>query len=80
MRLALNDAAPLYRDAPEASGETRARACDLISTTLSSVGKNFSGSPRSHDEIAVYSDAMADMFCAYVTAINPALNEPKLKP
>lgn len=92
MRVALNDAAPLYRDAPEAhevraagqqifqvfmleslpgvSEETRALACDLISTTLSSVGKNFSGSPRSHDEIAVYSDAMADMFAAYLTALD----------
>jgi AcrR family transcriptional regulator len=92
MRVALNDAAPLYRDAPEAhevraagqqifqafmleslpcaSEETRALACDLISTTLSSVGKNFSGSPRSHEEIAVYSDAMADMFAAYVTALD----------
>jgi len=92
MRVALNDAAPLYRDAPEAhevraagqqifqvfmleslpgaSEETRALACDLISTTLSSVGKNFSGSPRSHEEIAVYSDAMADMFAAYLTALD----------
>lgn len=92
MRVALSDAAPLYRDAPEAhevraagqqifqdfmlevlpeaSGETRALACDLISTTLSSVGKSFSGSPRSHDEIAVYSDGMADMFCAYIRALN----------
>ncbi|MDN3224099.1 TetR family transcriptional regulator [Pseudomonas nunensis] len=92
MRVALSDAAPLYRDAPEAhevraagqqifqdfmdealpeaSGETRALACDLVSTTLSSVGKSFSGSPRSHDEIAVYSDGMADMFCAYITALN----------
>lgn len=92
IRVALSDAAPLYRDAPEAhevraagqqifqdfmgealpeaSGETRALACDLVSTTLSSVGKSFSGSPRSHDEIAVYSDGMADMFCAYITALN----------
>lgn len=92
MRVALSDAAPLYRDAPEAHEvraagkqifqdfmgealpeaceETRALACDLVSTTLSSVGKSFSGSPRSHDEIAVYSDGMADMFCAYITALN----------
>ncbi|KPN90102.1 TetR family transcriptional regulator [Pseudomonas nunensis] len=92
MRVALSDAAPLYRDAPEAhevraagqqifqdfmsealtevSAETRALACDLVSTTLSSVGKSFSGNPRSHDEIAVYSDGMADMFCAYITALN----------
>lgn len=92
MRVALSDAAPLYRDAPEAhevraagqqifqdfilealpeaGEEARALACDLISTTLSSVGKSFSGSPRTHDDIAVYSDAMADMFCAYIRALN----------
>ncbi|MEK1913652.1 MAG: TetR family transcriptional regulator, partial [Pseudomonas chlororaphis] len=68
MRVALNDAAPLYRDAPEAQtvkaqGErifqafmeealpeapqaTRALASDLITATLSSVGKDFSESPR----------------------------------
>ena len=88
MRVALNDAAPLYRDAPEArevkasgdlvfeafmrealpkaSTKVRSLACDLISTTLSTVGKDFSESPRSSDEIEVYSDAMADMFCAYM--------------
>lgn len=92
MRVALSDAAPLYRDAPEANEvraagqqifqdfilealpeageEARALACGLISTTLSSVGKSFSGSPRTHDDIAVYSDAMADMFCAYIRTLN----------
>lgn len=92
MRVALNDAAPLYRDAPQAlearaagqqvfetfmlellpevSQETRALACDLILTTLSSVGKNFSGRPRTPAEIAVYADAMTDMFSAYVAALN----------
>jgi AcrR family transcriptional regulator len=89
MRVALNDAAPLYRDAPEAqaakaSGDkiflafvkevlpkapraTRALACDLITATLSSVGKDFSESPRTPAEIKKYSAAMADMFCAYLT-------------
>ena len=88
MRVALNDAAPLYRDAPEAqaahaSGEqivqafmrvalpdaseaTRALAGDLIKTTLSEVGKQFSESPRTPAEIDAYADAMADMFCAYL--------------
>jgi AcrR family transcriptional regulator len=88
MRVALNDAAPLYRDAPEAqaahaSGEqivqafmqvalpdaseaTRALAGDLIKTTLSEVGKQFSESPRTSAEIEAYADAMADMFCAYL--------------
>lgn len=92
MRVALNDAAPLYRDAPEAvevraagqrafetfmlellpdvPAERRALACDLILTTLSSVGKDFSGSPRTAAEIAVYADGMADMFHAYVNALN----------
>ena len=88
VRGALNDAAPLYRDAPEAheakaSGERtvqtflcealpetpeamRDLAADLITTTLSSVGKDFSGSPRTDAEIEAYADAMADMFCAYL--------------
>lgn len=87
MRVALNDAAPLYRDAPEAqearatSDRTievfmrealplvpevkRAMAGDLIVATLSAVGKQFSESPRTAAEIAAYSDAMADMLCAY---------------
>jgi len=91
VRGALNDAAPLYRDAPEAheakaSGERtvqtflcealpetpeamRDLAADLITTTLSSVGKDFSGSPRTDAEIEAYADAMADMFCAYVISL-----------
>jgi AcrR family transcriptional regulator len=88
LRIALHDAAPLYRDAPEAqqarasatrafqlfmqealphaSEGTRALAGDLITTTLSAVGKEFSESPRSDAEIAAYADAMAGMFCAYL--------------
>ncbi|HJU39532.1 MAG TPA: TetR family transcriptional regulator [Tahibacter sp.] len=88
MRVALDDAAPLYRDAPEAhearasadrafedylrdvlpdaSDATRELAGDLVTTTLSAVGKSFSESPRSDAEIAAYADAMADMFCAYL--------------
>jgi AcrR family transcriptional regulator len=91
MRVALNDAAPLYRDAPEAqearaSGDrtvqvfmqevlpeaseaTRALAGDLITTTLSEVGKQFSETPRTAAEIEAYADAMADMFCAYLRAL-----------
>ena len=87
MRVALNDAAPLYRDAPEArqvraSGEgtitafmrealpnaaedVRTLAGDLIRTTLKEVGKAFSETPRTDAEIALYSDAMADMFISY---------------
>ncbi|MBJ7309460.1 TetR family transcriptional regulator [Rugamonas sp. CCM 8940] len=88
MRVALNDAAPLYRDAPEAQAaqaagerifdtfmqevlptvaqESRVLASDLIITTLSTVGKNFSESTRTPAEIEVYAAAMADMFAAYL--------------
>ena len=91
VRGALNDAAPLYRDAPEAhearaSGErtvqifmrealpeaseaTRALAGNLITTTLSAVGKHFSESPRTPAEIEAYAEAMADMFCAYLKGL-----------
>ncbi len=93
MRVALNDAAPLYRDAPEAqeartsgknravqlfmqealphaSQATRALAGDLITTTLSQVGKRFSQSPRTPAEIEAYAQALADMFCAYLKALD----------
>ena len=92
MRVALSDAAPLYRDAPEAhevraGGQqvfqtfmlellprvpeaTRDLTCDLIVTTFSSVGKEFSGSPPTEAQITAYADAMADMFGAYVTVLN----------
>jgi AcrR family transcriptional regulator len=91
IRVALNDAAPLYRDAPEAqearasgnrsiqvfmrealpdaSEATRALAGDLIRTTLRAVGKHFSETPRTSAEIEAYADAMADMFCAYLGAL-----------
>jgi AcrR family transcriptional regulator len=92
MRMALNDAAPLYRDAPEshearasggrivqifmrealpeASEATRALAGDLITTTLSQVGKQFSESSRTSAEIDAYAEAMADMFCAYLRGLD----------
>jgi AcrR family transcriptional regulator len=91
MRVALNDAAPLYRDAPEArearasgdrtmqafmrealpkaSESTRALAGELIATTLSKVGKQFSENPRTPAEIETYAEAMADMFCAYLRGL-----------
>ena len=91
VRTALNDAAPLYRDAPEAqeakaaghntiqtfmqevlpnaSEITRELVGDLITTTLSSVGKDFSESPRTNAEIEVYANAMTDMFCAYLNTV-----------
>lgn len=91
IRVALNDAAPLYRDAPEArearaSGDhiiqafmrealpeaseaVRALAGDLITTTFSAVGKEFSETPRTPAEIEIYAEAMADMFCAYLESL-----------
>lgn len=94
MRGALNDAAPLYRDAPEAlavraAGErifqdfmqlllpaaspaTRTLAGDLIRSTMSNVGKEFSLTPRKAAEIERYSQALADMFCAYIRELNGA--------
>ncbi|SDI99528.1 transcriptional regulator, TetR family [Pseudomonas delhiensis] len=91
VRIALNDAAPLYRDAPEAreakaagerifhtfmaqvlpdaSSEARALAVELVTTTLGAVGKQFSETPRTDEEIERYAGAMADMFCAYLRGL-----------
>jgi AcrR family transcriptional regulator len=102
MRVALSDAAPLYRDAPEArearasggrtmqafmrealpetSESTRALAADLITTTLSKVGKHFSESPRSPTEIETYAQAMAAMFCAYLESLAGASGGRRQKP
>lgn len=93
MRVALDDAAPLYRDAPEAQevraasdgtiarfmrealpGVSKGRrdlAGQMLKSTLSNVGKSFSESPRTPKEIAAWSDAMADMFCAYLGTLAP---------
>ncbi|MGE1173328.1 TetR family transcriptional regulator [Pseudomonas sp. BW7P1] len=92
MRGALSDAAPLYRDAPEAhevratgkrtfeafmvellpeaSEPSRVQACDLMLATLSSVGKDFSLTPRTDEAITARAEAMADMFCAYVASLD----------
>lgn len=92
MRVALSDAAPLYRNAPEArearaagnravqafmrevlptvSNAIRTLAGDLLTTTLSSVGKHFSERPRRSAEIEAYAAAVADMLCAYLSALN----------
>jgi len=51
---------------PKATQATRAVAGELITTTLSQVGKRFSESRRTDAAIAAYADAMADMFCAYL--------------
>jgi AcrR family transcriptional regulator len=91
VRVALNDAAPLYRDAPEAqearqaddpiieqfmrealpdgSDAIRTMAGDLIMTTMSTVGKEFSEAAHDESEISAFADAMADMFCAYLRSL-----------
>ncbi|WP_431262418.1 TetR family transcriptional regulator [Roseateles chitinivorans] len=94
MRVALNDAAPLYRDAPESQAAraevtltmqafmeeaapeagiaARALAGDLVLTTLSVVGHDFSASPRTAAEIKAYAGALADMLCAYIGTLKAA--------
>ncbi|MDH0865388.1 TetR family transcriptional regulator [Mitsuaria sp. GD03876] len=94
MRVALNDAAPLYRDAPEAqeaksairlmmgrfmreaaplaSEPERDLAGELVLTTLSMVGHDFSASPRTAAEIKAYANAVSDMFCAYIGSLGAA--------
>ncbi|TKB14423.1 MAG: TetR/AcrR family transcriptional regulator [Mesorhizobium sp.] len=91
VRGALDDAAPLYRDAPEAqearatangtveafmretlpeaADDARAMAGQLIIKTLSAMGADFSENPRTEAEIEDYSDALADMFCAYLRSL-----------
>jgi hypothetical protein len=92
MRVALSDAAPLYRDAPQArevraagqqifqdfmlellpaaTAPTRELARELILSTLSCVGKEFSATPRTQEDITVYANAMADMFGAYLMTLS----------
>jgi AcrR family transcriptional regulator len=92
MRVALDDAAPLYRAAPEAQAAMasgnhiiqvfmrevlpevcqtgRAMAGDLIASTLTAAGKQFSESPRSSAAIKAYAVAMSDMFCAYLKSLH----------
>ena len=53
----------------KASESTRALAADLITTTLSKVGKHFSESPRSPADIETYAGALADMFCTYIESL-----------
>ena len=51
---------------PMASASSREQAGDLIMTTLSTVGNEFSRTRRTKAEIKAYADEMADMFCAYL--------------
>ncbi|MBB1626459.1 TetR family transcriptional regulator [Achromobacter sp. UMC71] len=97
MRVALNDTAPLYRDAPEAratkeegarivlvflrealpqaSDAARTLAGDLITTTLSAVGKQFSETPHTAEDIDAYAGALADMLCAYLDSLASSARE-----
>ena len=54
---------------PDAPVATRTLAGNLIKTTLSAGGKEFSETPRSAAQIHAYADAMADMFCAYLQGL-----------
>ncbi len=56
----------LLSDAPE---KTRSQAGDLIMTTISTVGKEFSEASHSDEEIEAYADARAEMFCAYISRL-----------
>lgn len=91
VRTALDDAAPLYRDAPEAldtraagtrmfqafireilpdtADAVRATAGELLMVTLSAVGKQFSETPRTDEEITAYAEALSDMLCAYLDSL-----------
>jgi AcrR family transcriptional regulator len=51
---------------PQADDAARARAADLIGTTLSAVGKHISEGLHPPDEIHARADALADMLCAYL--------------
>ena len=91
VRIALNDAAPLYRDAPEAreprvrgtrvmadflvealpdlDEEKRVLAGELIAATMGVIGKRISERTADPAAIASWSDALADMLCAYLASL-----------
>lgn len=54
---------------PNVPQVTRETATDLIMSTLATLGKQFSESPRTPAEIDTYADAMADMVCSYLDAL-----------
>ena len=51
---------------PAAAEAKRSLVVDVIITTLSGVGKDFSARPRSAMEIATFADGLADMLCSYL--------------
>jgi AcrR family transcriptional regulator len=54
---------------PTAKAATRSIVEELISTTLSSAGEHVSANGYPTDRIDDYADAMADMFCVYLSSI-----------
>lgn len=91
MRTALDDAAPLYRDAPEvieakSAGEDifqafvqevlpnatpvkQALVCELVTTTIGAVGKEFSSTPRSEEDITAFAAELGEMVCGYLHCV-----------
>ena len=51
---------------PARSEALRHLVGDLITTTLSQVGKRFSETARTEAEIDAYAGALADMVCSYL--------------
>ncbi|MFZ6871504.1 TetR family transcriptional regulator [Undibacterium sp. Di27W] len=54
---------------PAASAATRSILEELISTTLGSAGEHVSAHGYPADRVDAYADAMADMFCAYLSSL-----------
>ncbi len=56
----------IARALPTATEDKRSLVADVITSTLSGVGKDFSTRPRSAAEIATFADGLADMLCSYL--------------
>lgn len=54
---------------PDAPDAVCLRTSDLIRTTPSSVGVEFSESPRTEAEVEACSYVLADIFCAYLRSV-----------
>jgi AcrR family transcriptional regulator len=98
MRIALDDAAPFYRDAPEAHEPRirgtrvmqdfltealpgldegkRALAGELLAATMGAIGKRISERTEDPAMIAAWSDALADMLCAYLGLLGYPASRP----
>lgn len=94
LRVALGDAAPLHRDAPEAKEHRRAGdryilrfleevlpaappkqrrlAAEVVTLTLSTLGKKTSEQGRPLSEVDVLAGQVADMLCAYLEKMRVA--------